>query len=96
MKSRGNGVTRIRDDRYGKEWRATSAKIKEEKGGLCYNCGTPGDIFNRINTHHISEKGRGGPDSLANTVLLCDRCHSGVHTDNRGMRAKEIKKAYRR
>ena len=90
----GSGVTRIRDYSYGSSWRSTSSDIKKERGRICQKCGTNGSLTNKIETHHIHERGRGGPDSDANTLVLCEQCHAGMHPNNRGMRAKRIKRAY--
>lgn len=41
----------------------------------CCNCGTT----ENLNIHHIVPKKRGGTDELNNLVLVCTKCHQGIH-----------------
>jgi 5-methylcytosine-specific restriction endonuclease McrA len=54
------------------------AKLLEEHGGLCQNCGKWPDGYG-LSLHHTLFKSRGGKTSTENCQLICLSCHQKFH-----------------
>ncbi len=66
-------MNRLRRD-YSDTWKKES---REEKiHGSCAKCGFVGSLH----AHHIIPLSKGGPNSKANRMLLCERCHTNQHS----------------
>ena len=49
-------------------------EVDQRDQRICQRCGGPG-----YTKHHIVPLSKGGPDTEANLVTLCDDCHKLVH-----------------
>lgn len=51
--------------------------------GYCEACGQPGyevdDGARFLEVHHVVDLARGGPDTVANAVAVCETCHGKLH-----------------
>jgi 5-methylcytosine-specific restriction endonuclease McrA len=54
------------------------AKLLEEHGGVCQQCGKWPDSYG-LSLHHILFKSRGGKSVEQNCVLICRECHESAH-----------------
>jgi 5-methylcytosine-specific restriction endonuclease McrA len=54
------------------------AKLLEEHGGLCMECGRWPDFLG-LSLHHKLFKSRGGKTEDDNVTLVCSECHSRFH-----------------
>jgi 5-methylcytosine-specific restriction endonuclease McrA len=54
------------------------AKLLEEHGGVCQNCGKWPDVFG-LSLHHKIFKSRGGQSTEENCHLICRICHERFH-----------------
>jgi 5-methylcytosine-specific restriction endonuclease McrA len=54
------------------------AKLLEEHGGLCMECGKWPDVFG-LSLHHKLFKSRGGQSTEENCCLICRSCHEKFH-----------------
>jgi hypothetical protein len=58
-------------------YRRVCAIVDERDGNTCRCCGVwVGDARHH---HHIIYRSRRGTDSTDNVIVLCARCHEGVH-----------------
>jgi RNA-directed DNA polymerase len=55
------------------------ASLFLQQHGRCALCGEPLDDVTRWHDHHIIRKTDGGPDTLANRVLMHPVCHNRLH-----------------
>lgn len=66
---------------------AVSAYVKRLADGRCDLCQEPAPFRTRrgpyLECHHIHPLGKGGPDTIKNTVALCPNCHRKMHLLNR-------------
>ncbi len=67
----------------GNEWRKLSLATRCRDGNRCQICGDAAPIqyspYGSPHAHHIIPRSLGGPDSLGNTITLCDLCHGVLH-----------------
>jgi 5-methylcytosine-specific restriction endonuclease McrA len=54
------------------------AKLLEEHGGVCQQCGKWPDNYG-LSLHHLLFKSRGGKTIDENCVLICRCCHERFH-----------------
>ncbi len=54
------------------------AKLLEEHGGKCQECGNLPD-FRGLSLHHRTFKSHGGISEPCNVLLICGHCHSKFH-----------------
>jgi 5-methylcytosine-specific restriction endonuclease McrA len=57
---------------------ALRAKLLEEHGGLCQECGKWPDFLG-LSLHHRLFKSRGGKSTKENCQLICQACHEKHH-----------------
>lgn len=62
-------------------WRNVRDRRLELDG---YECQAParglaGECFGRLEVHHVLPRGRGGKDTLRNTITVCLACHARIH-----------------
>lgn len=50
--------------------------ISKRQGDTCFLCGGPIEHI-----HHVQHSAKGGSDTIANKVGLCEECHRKIHTD---------------
>jgi 5-methylcytosine-specific restriction endonuclease McrA len=53
--------------------------VYEIDNGVCQLCGSPQVDY----PHHIIYKSHGGKNDRRNMILLCRRCHTKVHTNEK-------------
>jgi hypothetical protein len=63
----------------GRRRRTAPAALRRALAARDGRCRFPGCTSRRCDVHHLTHWARGGPTSLANTVLLCRRHHTAVH-----------------
>lgn len=66
-----------------REWEKVKKQVAERDGYCCRMCGKAcryGDpIESKADPHHIILQSQGGPDTTANVLHLCRRCHDLCH-----------------
>lgn len=65
-------------------WRTVSKQVDTRDHYRCRCCGSRGnpdgiDALDKLHRHHLMFRSHGGQDVASNLVLLCPRCHDGVH-----------------
>lgn len=61
---------------------------KRRANGVCDLCGLNAPFKNKegipyLESHHVINLSKGGPDAIYNTVALCPNCHKRMHVLNR-------------
>jgi len=59
------------------EYAELCQKVLQRDKWRCRNCG----FRSELHVHHIVYRSLGGDDSLENLLVLCARCHDGIHVD---------------
>ena len=70
-----NGVSKIRRMDYKKDWPVIAREVKQRDGNKCKICGGT----NKLEVHHIIPLSRGGTNSKANLITLCEKHHDARH-----------------
>jgi 5-methylcytosine-specific restriction endonuclease McrA len=70
---------RFKFPKYSNDWGITAKRCKKRDGERCTKCGRRGTKDNRLHSHHIISKSKGGPDTETNLRTLCEECHSLLH-----------------
>jgi len=65
-------------------------EVVRNRDKVCQICGTVGSKDNPLTVHHIVYKCRGGSNSPENLVLLCQRCHRNLHSQDRYQKHRAI------
>jgi Pyruvate/2-oxoacid:ferredoxin oxidoreductase delta subunit len=66
-------------------WRKVSKQVDRRDNYRCRACHSTCqpdalDPLGKGHRHHLTFRSKGGQDVASNLVLLCARCHDGVHT----------------
>ena len=61
--------------------KGVKALVRKRDSGTCQRCGTKGTQKNPLTVHHMLPKAKYPhlKNELSNLILLCDKCHKGVH-----------------
>lgn len=60
-------------------WWSLSKEVTKRDNGMCVPCKAKGIFTKGSEVHHIIPLSRGGTNTLANTMLVCDGCHDTRH-----------------
>ena len=66
---------------YGPKWDYLKDLCKRRAGYRCQKCGWAAGKRerNRLDSHHITPRSKGGTDTLDNLICLCKDCHTAEH-----------------
>ncbi|MBN8411128.1 HNH endonuclease [Halomonas litopenaei] len=60
---------------YPPDWDERRQVLIDINGRACSHCGTRSNLH----VHHVKPLSKGGSNELSNLIILCEKCHSGVH-----------------
>lgn len=77
------GVTKIKRDSYGEDWRTMTAAVRRRDQFKCVFCQKPEDMKSDPkvyhDVHHLIELSGGGRTVMSNLVTICKTCHARRH-----------------
>lgn len=68
---------------------AVRRAVFERDEYACQLCGVDGE--NRLQLHHVTLRSHGGRHTNENLVVVCFRCHDGIHAGRLGITLAEVR-----